>query len=107
MKDFNTSIKETDKIEVVSQSAVKKEVKLIGQQLKKPGHTLFEYDKVTDVIKIATFKKQDLVLGSINSLTISHKLDFKENCIYVQALNKKNAIKRLGRDFGIDTRFII
>ena len=102
MKDFNTEIKEADKIEVISQSAVKKEIKLIGQQLKKPGHTLFEYDKILKVIKVALFKKQDFILSSSRNLTVSHKVDYKENCIYVQALNKKNAIKRLGRDFGID-----
>lgn len=59
-------------------------LKHIGRQTKTPGHTLFMYNKETGEISEAPV---------LNDAVIT-----KPNCIYRQALNKKNFIKRLKRE---------
>lgn len=56
----------------------------VGQQKKRPGHTLFKYNKETGEICQAP-----VVNGSVIT---------EPNCIYRQALNEKNFIKRLKRE---------
>ena len=68
-----TTSRETEDATRVEQVAKKqKEYKLVGQRRKVPGHTLFEYNYKT-------------------------KAEVHEGCIYVQALNKQNAEKKLKR----------
>lgn len=59
-------------------------LKHVGRQTKRPGHTLFKYNKVTGEIKEAP-----VLNGSVIT---------EPDCIYRQALNKKNFIKRLKRE---------
>lgn len=84
-----------EETEVVSPIQNKKENKLIGRQLLRPGHTLFEVNTKTGEINPATYKE---VMAKFNGGT-SLKVDVKTGCVYVQALNKKNALKRYKRDF--------
>lgn len=58
-------------------------LKHIGRQKKTPGHTLFEYNKET---------------GDIKAIETNGTVIIEPNCIYRQALNKKNFIKRLKRE---------
>ena len=58
-------------------------LKHVGQQVKTPGHTLFEYNKET---------------GEIKDMKTNRIVIIETNCIYRQALNKKNFIKRLKRE---------
>lgn len=60
------------------------DLKYIGRQVKTPGHTLFKYNKVTGEICKAPV---------LNDAVIT-----EPDCIYRQALNKKNFIKRLKRE---------
>ena len=59
-------------------------LKHIGQQKKTPGHTLFKYNKETGEIRQAP-----VLNGSVIT---------EPNCIYRQALNKQNFIKKLKRE---------
>lgn len=59
-------------------------LKHIGRQNKKAGHTLFKYNKETGEIS-----ESPVLNGSVIT---------EPNCIYRQALNKKNFIKRLKRE---------
>ena len=59
-------------------------LKHVGQQTKRPGHTLFKYNKETGEIRQAPV---------LNGAVIT-----EPNCIYRQALNKKNFVKRLRRE---------
>lgn len=80
-----------DKLEIISPMVIKE----IGEQrigklgkIKKPINTVFEYDIDTGNINKADF---------IESITKgeNNKLYIKDNKIYIDALNKENAIKRL------------
>lgn len=94
--------KEGDKIEIQTQEQEKKHVKLIGSQIAVKGLTLWEYNVKTKEIKEAEFQKQDLVLTSLDINEINRqfrtKVLVKPDCVYRQALNKKNLIKKLKKE---------
>ena len=96
MKEIIPEIKAQDKVEIVAQQQQKKEVKLLGSQRKIPGLILWEYNLNTQTLSIATFIKQNLEYKGENNLPeIRNRVNIKEGCVYFQALNKKNAIKKL------------
>lgn len=59
-------------------------LKHVGRQVKKPGHTLYMYNKQTGEIKQAPVLNGAVII--------------EENCIYRQVLNKKNFIKKLKKE---------
>lgn len=71
----------------------------------KKNHSLFEIDLNLKTIELAKFdelpaiKYEDAMKGNISA---QKKVTKKENCIYISALNKKNVIKILKRDFNIN-----
>lgn len=91
--------KKLDQVEIVVEQQQKKEIKLIGRQVKKPGLTLWEYNQKTKVLDKAKFKKDTLVLNTldpqkVNGQEISYKVIVNDNCYYEQALNYRNAVKQ-------------
>ena len=94
--------KALDRIEIQAEQEKKKEFKLIGQQRVIPGLTLWEYNRKNQTLCKATFKKQDVVLTTldptvINSTSTSHRVEVNDDCIYLQALSMKSAVKKLDR----------
>jgi len=76
----------------------------IGVLRTKKNHTLFEVDLSDYSIKKAVFDKLP-VLSWHDAKTgnYSKKLEItkKPNCLYIPALNEKNVVKILERDYGI------
>lgn len=72
----------------------RKEYHLIGTQKSIPGLTLYEYDLTTGDIKRAVLKKEMFLTvdGSVNTVKKAHTRDL---CLYVQALNPNNAMKKV------------
>lgn len=100
MKEVELNLKET--IEIVDQKQVKKEIKLIGSQRRIPGLTLWQYNENSKELTKAEYKKVDHKLNFDNTaLEKRYAVSIQENCIYFQALNRKNAIKVLKRDYKI------
>jgi hypothetical protein len=107
--------KQKDKIENVKQVSIEKKEQLIGRNIPHNGHKLFEYNKDTKEIILAKIKdvpkKYPTILKTNNinffakhrGLQTTGKVEIKQNCIYISALNKKNVIKILKRDFNIIT----
>lgn len=85
-----------NQIEVLDK--IKKENKLVDTQRRIPGHTLFEYNVMTGEINPADINRK--IELSFKTLTPIYRqeVQIKRNCIYRQALNKKNLIKRLKRE---------
>ena len=70
----------------------------VKRELKVPGHTLFSYNIMTGEIKVAPVQfSKDVDFRTRKSI---HKprVVIEPNCVYRQALNKKNFIKRLRRE---------
>ena len=86
-----------DKIVLEKQSEQQKETKLIGKIHPKKGHTLFEINLDTGVIKKAVFESQTISFEQAKSkfLTPTKKVLVNKDCIYISSLNVKNLIKKL------------
>jgi len=93
-------IPEQDKVEIVNQAEKKYELKKLGTITPQRGHTLFQINTQTGEITIAEFDKVDAVLptrkNNADAGTVK-KVTIKTGCVYVSALNKRNAIKKYNK----------
>ncbi len=81
-----------DKQELVDQQ--RKEFKLIGSQRLVRGLTLYEYDLTTGTLSRASSKKEiQLTIDGAEGANV--RVDCKELCLYVQALNEENAMRKI------------
>jgi hypothetical protein len=89
-------MKELEQIDKISEEIVKpikKELKLIGTLRPQKGHKCFEINTITNEISEATFF-EDYVSMFSSSYERKKKLKVKEDCVYITALNQKNALKK-------------
>lgn len=97
-------MKETEKIDtpehdkVVIEQNVQKQVTLLGSQRKIKGLTMFEFDPIKLTLEPANYKDVQAELNGKTTL-IRHKLMMKEGCVYIQALNKRNAYKKIAKRY--------
>ena len=75
----------------------KMEYKLIGSMVYRRGHTLFSYNRVTEEIKVVK-PASKAALNLDGSTTISHEVQFEPKLMYIQALNKKNALRKFKKE---------
>ena len=78
----------------------KHEYHLIGRQRKVAGHTLFEFNRETKEILPAELKRTVYTDFGTGRPVFEARAHVKQNCFYIQALNKKNAEKKL-RKIGV------
>lgn len=100
MKELLKDSFESNKVEIVEEEQQKKELKLIGQQRKMPGLTLWEYNEKTKVLEKAKYKPGSVFISSMSDkieTTKTYILVVNENCVYFQALNQKNAARKLNK----------
>ena len=99
MDFFDTSKNEqTHKDEMELLQKQQHEYKYVGSQRKVPGHTMFSFNVKTGEIKVAPSEKcKDVDFKSKEPIR-KERLTIEPDCIYRQALNKKNFIKRLKRE---------
>ena len=88
--------KDSDDLRIEQVVKKKNEFHLIGSQRKVKGHTLYAFNTVTKEIKVAPVKRK-VFFGFNGNMTYKNELTVEKNCIYLQALNEKNARKRLIR----------
>lgn len=102
MKETDILIK--DKIEITKQQEADTQKILDSKIIPHENHTLFEVDLSIKEIRLAAFdelpsiKWEDALKLKVSAIK---KVTKKDNCIYISALNKKNALKILKRDYGI------
>jgi hypothetical protein len=97
IKDFE--ILKEDKIEIQAEQQQRKEIKLIGSQRKIGGLTLWEFNFKDKTLSPAEYSKVNYELKSLSSvdqdMIVKHRVITKEHCQYFQALNRKNALKKI------------
>ena len=99
-----TEIKHKEPIENVKQTQHEIKTVFTGVLYPKKGHALFEINVDEQTIEVSSFdappilKYQDAQKGNVSA---KKKLTRKAGCLYISALNKKNVIKILKRDFNI------
>lgn len=96
MKEFEKPLDLKDDIEVVAKKQQEKQYKLIGRMRPQPGQKVFEINCTTGECKEAKF-----VTSAVNFVSAANgdnsprkKIITNENCMYIVALNKKNALKK-------------
>jgi len=96
--------KQKDKLEVAHKRQIESQRVKIGVLKPKKNHTLFEVDLSDYSIKKAVFDKPPVLSwADAKSGNYSKKLEItkRPNCLYIPALNEKNVVKILERDYGI------
>lgn len=103
MNILNLNPNNKDVIEIVDQKQQEKELKLVDSQRPQRGHTLFKFDIKTRKVEKAKFEEVDIDFKNAQKGDMSSKrtVMVEEGCIYRSALNVKNFIKILKRDFEI------
>lgn len=86
--------KDVDELRMEQIQKKKNEFHLIGQEKRIKGHTLFCFNVATKKIKVAPIK-QDIMMGLDGVVIYKNSVTIEKDCIYVQALNEKNARKKL------------
>ena len=93
-----------DKLEFVKQTNAETQKVYIGRSNPKRGHSLFEINIVLKTIELASFDKSEVVSfldARKGMISVNKKVTTKDDCKYITALNKKNALKILERDHNI------
>lgn len=88
--------------EIRAEAERKKELRLIDQQRKIPGLTLWKYHELECTLEKAKFKKTDVWLGTldpkqIHLLKFSNRIEVESDCYYFQALNRTSAVRHLSK----------
>lgn len=106
MKELDNKDKINDKIQIESVVKKKKQIEYVLEESLIPlnGHSLFEINIKTLEIKEAEFI-QDKTITMYEALKIIDGTDNKEilltpDCVYISALNKKNALIRFHKNKG-------
>ncbi len=62
------------------------------------GHTIYEFDKTTGKLNEAEFESSDITFNADPTKRhTTHKLVMRKDCLYVSALNMKNAFRKLNK----------
>lgn len=75
----------------------KHEQVFIGSTRRIPGLTMFSFNTETKEIKVAPIKRDVIYDYRTRTALYKQSIVIEKNCIYLQALNKKNFIKKLKR----------
>lgn len=88
--------KDIDDLRTEQVQKKKNEFHLVGEERRVKGHTLFCFNEVTKKIKVAPMN-QECMLGLDGSVIYKNNVTVEKDCVYIQALNQKNAIKKLNK----------
>ena len=90
---MKSEISPSDKVEIVAETKVKKQVTHIGSLRKIAGLTLYQFNVRTKELKKAEFVLQRAEYAKGGAIRRQVKLE--ADCVYIQALNEKNAKRKL------------
>lgn len=85
-----------DEVEIIDKK--QNEFKFLGQQRKVAGHKMFSINLKTGEIKEAPVEHSDAIDFKTRKPVFRDRIVVEPDCLYRQALNKKNFIKRLFRE---------
>jgi len=105
VKHFNPIIdKEGEKTELSVPKPIEKQEKYHGSIVLKPGLKCFEYNFITREIHEARYEQVNAEFG--NGGKVARKLVMNINCGYAVSLNKKIALKKIGKLHGINLKAV-
>lgn len=87
---------------VVAPKPQKQEHRFLGRIIRRPGLTLFEYDSAARVVRVAETNTQHFysLNAKRNTVGVSStcRVQVRAGCMYLQALNLKNAIRKVRKE---------
>ena len=90
--------------EIVSEKQQEKKNQLLGNIRPHRGHTLYKVNVKTLEVTEAVFEKQDIEWAiATSSKKQAKKILIEKGCIYISALNEKNAVKKFPK-FGLKAK---
>lgn len=97
LQDFNPEF-DKDKIEIVNQEQENYQLNKLGSLSLKNGMKIFEINIKEKTIEDVQY--EDEVYKAFEKTT-NRKIIVKENCVYITAINKKNAVRKFKQQFKI------
>lgn len=85
-----TQLATAEPTEQVEQAQAKKQKKFKGRLVLKPGHKVFEVNLITGLCIQATYESANVVFDKGKTRTVKNLIEH-DDCIYIAALNAKNA----------------
>lgn len=103
MNPLNTTPPDQDKVVDARQKQQETQYQKIGQYRPHPGHKMYEYNRTTGALELAKLERVDLNYTEVinGSTAAKYKVVVSKNCIYIPALNEKNAKRKLAKKYGI------
>lgn len=106
MKEFDPQLPSSEKTQIINQKQFEKKG-LFTSTARYRGHTMYEFNCTTGELKEAEFKaekivivpQRDIIYGGVVRMVekVVRDVDCKENCLYLAALNKKNAKEKFAK----------
>ena len=84
----------TPQTEIHAPVKKKQEYKRVGKIMLKKGLKLYQYNFVKEELKLVEVDKF-IKLDTTGKVVKQNKAQYDDNCIYVQALNDKNAARKI------------
>lgn len=100
MKELEFKTK--DEVKFVKEVKQEKQTVLVNSIYPHEGHKCFEYNAITNCLSLAVYIETAISFEAAQNGEIApkRKVNTKENCHYVTALNFNNAVKRLSKILG-------
>lgn len=101
MKEINQQPQ--GKIENIKQVSIEKKHVFLGTLKPQKGHKMFEVNMKLKTIEEAKFDELPAIKftdAKVGVKSAKKKITITPDCVYISALNKKNVLKVLKRDFG-------
>lgn len=91
---------EADKVDIPGAYNTYYAKEVLGKVTPHKGQFCFEINLITGTIEVAKFEKSTFIMGKITNdkkvkeFKVDDEILVKPDCIYIVALNKKNALKK-------------
>lgn len=87
---------------VIAPKPQKQEHRFLGTMIRRPGLTLFEYDSKSKIVRAAEVNTQHFYSYNAKrnkfSISSTPRVQARNGCMYFQALNLKNAIRKVRKE---------
>lgn len=79
--------------------------KMVGKILPQRGHSLFEFDTTTcHLRRVAGEEFEKDLVASGRTFRLAKSFEAKQSCVYISALNFKNAVKKISKYYGVEVK---
>ena len=108
MKQLGIPTEHKDPVKEVRKKEEEKQEKYLGSMKPHKGHKTFKYDTKTGELTEAKFEEDIASFVKKDKKDLSprrRRIIAEKECIYVSALNIKNAVKRLAKYHNVKVKF--